>query len=349
MLGLYIHIPFCATKCEYCDFYSLNYNEDIVEKYVEVMCDKLKSIDKVFDTVYFGGGTPSLIGSKKLSKILECVKYKDGAEISLEVNPRSYKNDFFNEIYKAGFNRVSIGMQSACDNELKLLTRKHNYSDVEATVLLARKAGFDNISLDIMIGILEQTIESLNYTLRKAILLNPEHLSCYMLKLEEGTPYYYKELKLPSEDDVGDMYLHLCKVLEDNGYEHYEISNFSKPLKQSRHNLIYWHCDEYIGLGPAAHSFVDGKRFYFPNDLNYFLENNEMIFDEYGGDEFEKAMLGLRLSEGIDVSNFNENVLQKINKYCKMGLAKIKDNRFILNDKGFLVQNTILVDLMEEL
>ncbi len=352
MLGLYIHIPFCAKKCDYCDFYSLNYSKDIVEKYVEVVCNRLKSSDKVFDTVYLGGGTPSLIGANNLAKILNCVKYKQNAEISLEVNPKSYKKDFFDEIYKAGFNRVSIGMQSANDSELKILTRNHSFNDVKQTVELARKAGFDNISLDIMLGISLQNINSLKFTLEKALELNPEHLSCYMLKIEEKTPYFTRcdELKLPDDDEVSDMYLYMCKFLKDNGFEHYEISNFAKNNKKSRHNLIYWHCEEYLGLGPAAHSFVNGKRFYFPNDIDYFMNyNNDMIFDENGGNLEEKTMLGLRLNEGIEISNFDKKVLNKLNKYCNIGLANIINNRFVLNEKGFLVQNTILIDLLEEL
>jgi len=349
MLGLYIHIPFCANKCEYCDFYSINYNTNIVENYVEEVCRRLKNIDFVFDTVYFGGGTPSLIGSDNLIKILKEVKYRNNAEITVEVNPKSYKNDFFDDIYKAGFNRVSIGMQSGVDSELKFLTRKHKFDDVVSTVELARKGGFKNISLDLMIGLQNQTFDSLEESIEKCISLNPEHISSYMLKVEENTPFFKKNLDLPDDDIVSDMYLFLCEKLTKEGYYHYEISNFARENKQSKHNLIYWNCDEYLGLGPGAHSFLNNKRYYFPNDINYFLNKNEMIYLEDGGSDYEKAMLGLRLSNGIDISNFNDSFIKKAKKYTDLGYGFLENNRFKLNEKGFLIQNTILTDLLEEL
>lgn len=351
MRGLYIHIPFCATKCDYCDFYSLKYNKQIVEIYVEEMRRKIKNLDYVFDTVYFGGGTPSIIGAQNLSNILSEVKYKDNAEITVEVNPKSYKSDFFDVLIKNGFNRISIGMQSAVYSELKALTRNHNFSDVKETVLKARGAGFENISLDIMIGIEGQTIVSLKETLDKAIALKPEHLSCYMLKIEEGTPFSEKNLDLPNEKEVSDMYLFLCDYLKQNDYEQYEISNFAKDNMKAKHNLLYWKCEEYLGLGPAAHSFIDGKRYYYPNDINYFIDGKEMIFEDTGGDLYDYIMLGLRLKDGINLLrlNCNKNLINKIYKYCENGFGSINNNHFSLNEKGFLVQNTILCDLLEEL
>ncbi len=351
MIGLYVHIPFCATKCAYCDFYSLKYNKTAVEDYVEEMCRRIKNTDFVFDTVYFGGGTPSIIGAESLSKILSNVKYKEKAEITVEVNPKSYKSDFFETLYKGGFNRISIGMQSAVDDELKMLTRNHKFCDVVRTVENARKAGFENISLDIMLGIQGQTLKSLKQTLDKSMELNPEHLSCYMLKIEEGTPYANMKLKLPDETKVSDMYLFVCDYLNNNGYSQYEISNFSKEGKQSRHNLLYWKCEDYLGVGPAAHSLIDGKRYYYPNDINYFLNGNKMVFEDFGGDLYDYVMLGLRLSEGIELSKLDGNIrfIKKAKKYCGFGYGKIENNRFSLNEKGFLVQNAILTDLLEEI
>ena len=263
MLGLYIHIPFCAVKCAYCDFYSLNYNSSLVSKYVETLCKRIKNIDKVFDTVYFGGGTPSLIGAENINKILGCVNFREDAEITVEVNPKSYKSNFFKKIYEGGVNRISIGAQSANDNELKLLTRKHNFDDVKRTVSDAKEAGFENISLDIMIGIEQQNISSLENTLSKCIELKPTHISCYMLKIEENTGFYNLKLNLPSEEEVSNMYLFLCDYLEKEGYNQYEISNFSRENRESKHNLLYWECEDYIGLGPAAHSFIEGKGIIF--------------------------------------------------------------------------------------
>lgn len=350
MRGLYIHIPFCLTKCGYCDFYSLKYNSQTVENYVEAMIKKLKSIDYIFDTVYFGGGTPSAIGAENLSEILSHTHYKENAEITVEVNPKSFNNSFFDILFENGFNRISIGMQSAADDELKKLSRNHKFSDVKETVAKAKKAGFKNISLDIMLGIEGQTINSLKETLDKAISLQPTHLSCYMLKIEEGTPFSKAKLDLPCENDVCDMYLFLCEYLEKNGYNQYEISNFAKNEFQSKHNLLYWKCKEYLGLGPAAHSFIDSKRYYYPNDINYFLEGKEMIFEDTGGDLYDYIMLGLRLKEGLDISRLdNKNLFKKIQMYCEKGFGAIKNNRFSLNTRGFLVQNTILCDLLEEI
>lgn len=350
MIGLYVHVPFCAAKCAYCDFYSLNYNKETVEKFVEETCRRLKEINYIFDTVYFGGGTPSIIGADNLSKILSFVKYKENAEITVEVNPKSYKPSFFTDLYKNGFNRISIGMQSANDDELVSLTRNHRFSDVEETVIKAKKAGFKNISLDVMIGIEKQTLDSLKVTLDKAISLDVNHLSCYMLKIEEGTPYSKINLLLPDEEKVSDMYLFMCEYLENSGFSHYEISNFAKHNTMSEHNLIYWRCQDYLGIGPAAHSLIDSKRYYFPNDLNYFLEGKEMVFDQDGGDLYDYVMLGLRLKEGIDLNRVNnEKFANKAIKFCKLGYSNIENNRFYLNNKGFLVQNTILSELLEEL
>lgn len=353
MTGLYIHIPFCAKKCGYCDFYSINYNINTVEKYVEFLCKKINNLKTVFDTVYFGGGTPSIIGAKNLCKILSCIKYKENAEITVEVNPKSYKKGFFDEIFCGGFNRISIGMQSANDSELKLLTRNHRLKDVQDTLNSAKNAGFENISLDLMIGIENQTIKSLQKSLEFCIKNDVKHLSCYMLKIEENTPFYSKNLNLPSEDETAQMYLYLCEFLKENGFFHYEISNFAKKGYQSRHNLIYWELGDYLGLGPSAHSFIKGKRYCYPNDINYFLDNKEYIYLSDGGDTYDYIMLGLRLKKGIDLNKVknevNEEFFEKAEKYIKLGYAVLENNIFSLNEKGFLIQNTILSDLLEEI
>ncbi len=353
MKGLYIHIPFCVKKCDYCDFYSINYNKNIVENYVEFLCKKIKSINTVFDTVYFGGGTPSVIGSENLCKILSSVKYKNNAEITVEVNPKSYKQDFFKNIFKGGFNRVSIGMQSANNEELKLLTRNHNLKDVEITIESAKSAGFKNISVDLMIGIQRQTIDTLKNSLDFCINSNVTHLSCYMLKIEEGTPFYFSKPDLPDEDITAQMYLFLCEYLRKNGYNHYEISNFSKEGFESRHNLIYWQLGDYLGLGPSAHSLINCKRYYYPNDINYFIDGNDYIYSSKGGDIYDYIMLGLRLKKGIKLYKIENYVtdafFEKAKKYADLGYAELTNERFFLNEKGFLIQNTVLCDLLEEI
>lgn len=356
MIGLYVHIPFCATKCAYCDFYSLKYNKEDVEKYVEELCRRLKNNDTVFDTVYFGGGTPSIIGADNLIKILSNIHYKKDAEITVEVNPKTFKNDFFIKIHNGGFNRISIGLQSTDSKELKFLTRNHKSNDVANAVELAKQAGFNNISLDLMIGLENQTNITIKNSIDFCLGLDITHLSCYMLKIEENTPFASMNLKLPSDDDVSNMYLFLCDYLESNGFEHYEISNFSKKGFKSKHNLIYWNCENYLGLGPAAHSYINGKRFYFPNDINYFLNGNNYIFSEYGGGLFDHLMLKLRLNTGIKFDflknngfQLNNTFLKKLKLLEKNNLINIDNEGFALTNKGFLVQNSILCELTEDL
>lgn len=356
MTGLYIHIPFCATKCAYCDFYSLKYNKDTVSKYVEEVCRRIKNIDVIFDTVYFGGGTPSIIGADNLIRILSCVNYVKNAEITVEVNPRTYAPLFFEKLFKSGFNRISIGLQSAIDNELKSLTRNHLALDVENAVLKAKNAGFINISLDVMIGTQHQTINSLKQTLDFCIDLDVNHLSCYMLKIEENTPFSKMNLDLPDETQVSDMYLFLCDYLDKNGFKQYEISNFAKGDKFSRHNTLYWECENYYGIGPSAHSFINGKRYYFPNDINYFFDKKDMIFDCEGGDLYDIIMLGLRLKKGINLEHLKEKgynlsdiFYKKLKFYAENGFAKYNDDVFSLTPRGFLVQNTILTDILEDI
>ncbi len=334
----------------------MSYDTKIVEKYVDETCRRIKKLNKVFDTVYFGGGTPSLIGAENIAKILGCVRKTDNAEVTLEVNPKSFKKGFFDEIHKAGVNRISIGLQSTDDDELKLLTRMHNQSDTENAIKLAKNAGFNNISLDVMIGTEGQTMKSMLDTLDFCVKSKATHISCYMLKIEEGTPFFHKNLNLPDEDVVSDMYLTMSEYLREKGYNHYEISNFALPGFESKHNLIYWHCDEYIGIGPSAHSLISGKRYYFPNDINYYLDGFDMKYSEVGADLYDYIMLGLRLKEGISLSiaeklglkNKND-FIKKIELFRSNGLLEFDGEKVFLNEKGFLVQNSILVNLLEEI
>lgn len=356
MIGLYIHIPFCAKKCDYCDFYSLNYNTETVRQYVDETCRRVKKLNHTFDTVYFGGGTPSLIGAENIAKILSCARKTQGAEVTVEVNPKSFKKNFFQEIFKAGVNRVSIGLQSANDKELKLLSRTHNSDDVRTAISLARQAGFENISLDVMIGIENQTAKSMLDTLEFCVENKATHVSCYMLKIEEGTPFSMRKLNLPDEDEVSDMYLIMSEYLAKNGYNHYEISNFALDGCESKHNLIYWHCDEYIGIGPSAHSLISNKRYYFPNDIKYYLDGFDMKYSEVGADLYDYIMLGLRLKEGISFSKAEklglknkEKFIKKLEKYKQNELLDFDEEVVFLTEKGFLLQNTILVDLLEEI
>ena len=268
-LGVYIHIPFCASKCAYCDFYSLADCEKLMPKYHSALIEHIRAstvqLQEYFvDTVYFGGGTPSFYGARKLMEIFNELKrcglvYKT-AEVTVECNPDSMKRRDLSILLEAGVNRLSIGVQSANDDILKIIGRRHNWLQAETAMKNARIEGFENVSLDLIYGLPSQTKTDWADTLAKAIALKPEHISCYGLKLEKGTPMYsYKDSPfLPDDDEQADMYLYAVETLERFGYRQYEISNFAQRGKESRHNLNYWHLRDYIGFGPGAHSFLNG-------------------------------------------------------------------------------------------
>ncbi|NLL63949.1 MAG: radical SAM family heme chaperone HemW [Ruminococcaceae bacterium] len=338
--GLYIHIPFCKSFCPYCDFFKVKMDEELCQKYTEAVVKTAASYALDFDTVYFGGGTPSVMKSSQIVSMLDAVREYNNvdsdAEITVECNPSSDIENFIFNVADAGVNRISLGMQSAVDEERRLLGRLADRNRVEEVIALVRKAGIENISVDVMLGIPKQTSKSLDETLKFLIDMGVLHVSAYMLKLEEGTIFYQRqdELDLPSEDQVCDFYYQTCDTLEVAGIKQYEISNFG--LK-SRHNLKYWNCEEYLGIGPYAHSFIDGKRF-------YFNENLEKIDDGIGGTEEEKIMLGLRLLEGIDVS---DKVLEKTKKSSDLReYINIEGSHISLNRKGFLVSNRIISELI---
>lgn len=362
-MGIYIHIPFCGKKCPYCSFYSVAYSKSTVDEYclnliknIEAYGKKYSS--KIVDTVYFGGGTPSLIGSDWLSRILSSVTSSFNTaleEVTVEVNPSSGMRLDFDLLKRHGVNRVSVGMQSVNENELKLLGRNHSADKVQKLISKIHTAGIDNISLDLMCCIPEQTIASLGKSIDFCNEMGVRHISSYMLKIEEGTPFYANadKLKLPDEDAESEMYLYMCDRLSRYGYLQYEISNFSKPGFESRHNLKYWNCDDYLGLGPAAHSMVDGKRFYFDNDFADFYNDNA-IFEAYGGDEEEYAMLRLRLKDGLRddlyYSRYKKHIpddyIQRGKKLEKAGLVSVSDNVVSLTTRGFLLSNSVTARLL---
>lgn len=360
-LGVYIHIPFCAGKCPYCDFYSVAAEQGVFDEYTKALVKKAKGlINKhgfMADTIYFGGGTPSIIGAKRLSKI---IKAFDGAktrdcEIAVECNPSSVDEEFFKGIAKSGVNRISLGLQSAVESERKALGRRSGSESVARAVELARQSGISNISLDLMLGVPKQTLESLDYSLNFCLELDINHISAYILKIEENTPFFKNKdsLDLPDEEKQCELYLRVCEVLNKAGLEQYEISNFAKKGFESRHNRKYWHCEEYIGIGSSAHSFVDGKRFYYERDLNSFIKGVEPIFDCYGGDISEHFMLSLRLNEGISFEKLKQRynycvtdeLIEKAKDFQKMGLLTCDENGIRLNSKGFLLSNNIISEL----
>ena len=364
-IGLYLHIPFCDGKCAYCNFFSRCPRADISDltEYTDRLIDSIKAwgkqLDRPVDTVYFGGGTPSLLGHDRLIRILDAIyrsfDIADHAEVTVEVNPSSTDELDFVRMKQAGFNRLSIGLQSANENELKLLGRRHSVDDAYRTVKRAQTAGFDNISLDVMLAIPEQTIASLDQTLEFCVSCKVRHISSYILKIEEGTRFYHMRDQLPlfNDDEQAAFYEYTVQKLAQLGFEQYEISNFSIKGYESRHNLHYWHDEEYLGLGPSAHSFIDGKRFYYDSDFQCFYKNQ--IRDESdGGDSDEYIMLALRLTEGLVFDKYKErfncSVSDKLIVAAKrleqQGLCQISDHSISLTVKGFLVSNAVIAYLL---
>lgn len=363
-IGLYLHVPFCKTKCPYCDFYSVRADESDRDMYtvslvesMEIWSDKL---GRNADTLYFGGGTPSFLGGDNIAMLTRRAKFLFGVdgEITVECNPSAVDENFFETVAEAGVNRISLGVQSVIESERKKLGRFSDRELIEKRIAQCKAAGIENISLDVMLGVQEQTMQSLGETLDFCVASGAAHISAYMLKLEKGTPYFNKRasLNLPDDDTVADMYLAMSERLRRDGYEHYEISNFARPGFEGKHNLKYWSCEEYLGLGPSAHSFINGKRFYYPRDIEYFKSGGEPIPDGDGGDEEEYIMLRLRLKDGIVFEDFEkrfgkafpQEIIKRTEKFIENSLMKCDEKSTALTEKGFLLSNSIIAELIWE-
>lgn len=361
-IGLYLHIPFCKTKCPYCDFYSMRGDVSDKDMYtislVESMENWSDKLGRKADTLYLGGGTPSILGGENIAMLTRRAKNLFGVdgEITVECNPSAVEEDFFEAVADAGVNRISLGVQSVIESERKKLGRFSDREIIEKRIEQCKTAGIKNISLDVMLGVQEQTMKSFDETLDFCIASGATHISAYMLKIEEGTPYYKKKdsLNLPNDDEVADMYLAMSEKLRANGFEHYEISNFARSGFEGKHNLKYWNCEEYLGLGPSAHSFIDGKRFFYPRDIEYFKNGGEPIPDGNGGDEEEYIMLRLRLKDGIVFEDFEKrfekifprDIIKKTEIFIENGLMKCDDKSMALTEKGFLLSNLIIAEFI---
>ncbi len=374
-LGIYIHIPFCLSKCSYCDFYSqcatgAEHNEYTSALIRHITEADMRSSDYVVDSIYFGGGTPTAIGEKNLIKILNAVfknfKVSEDCEITSEANPNSVSYPMLRRMRRAGFNRISFGMQSANPTELHILGRTHSFDDVRTAVDAARRAKIENISLDLMYGLPSQSLESFVASLDAAITLSPSHISCYSLKLEEGTPLAERPetLFLPSDDEQADMYLAAVSRLSDEGYQQYEISNFAKDRLLCRHNMKYWTLGDYWGFGPSAHSLVGKKRFSYVRDRTRYIEalrcGDEIIdkIETINSSERcgEYLMLGLRTAAGIsgDVLEkkyltFFDEIEKVLLAYYKTGHTDFDGAAWRLTPKGFLISNRIIGDVLDAL
>ena len=366
LAGLYIHIPFCSGKCLYCDFFSKADNKEEISTYVQHLLDKIEYYseiyqDKQFDTIYIGGGTPSVIGTEYLAEIVTKAQESFNVispEITIEMNPKSALNIDFKKLADYSVNRISLGVQSANENELKLLGRRHCNNDVVNAVEKIKSAGIENISLDLMVGISQQTKESLMKSIDFCIKQNPTHISAYILKVEENTPYkkLTPTLDLPDDDMQAELYLTMQNYLSEKGYNQYEISNFAKSGFKSKHNLKYWNCDEYLGIGASAHSMMDNKRFYYPRNFENFYNNN-VVLDGAGASAEEYIILKLRLADGFNLSEFEKlfgepvptECIKVAKKYSKHNLTIVTDEKIALTKEGFLVSNAIIAEMLMEL
>ena len=357
-LGLYLHIPFCNGKCAYCDFYSAFTNEELLDSYLTALIREIKQwggkINRPIDTIYLGGGTPSLLNHRLvplLKAVYDNFKVLDNAEITLELNPADNVLEILQNAKLAGVNRISIGAQSGDDEELLTLGRRHTASETVNAVKVARELGFDNLSLDLMLGLPNSSSETFKKSLDFVLSLSPKHISAYILKIEENTRFFKTQntLNLPDDDSICDQYLLMCDTLEKAGFCHYEISNFAKNSFESQHNLKYWNCDEYLGIGPSAHSFFNGKRFFYPRDLKQFIKGNTPIPDGDGGDLSEQIMLALRLKDGIKTDTLSPKAIEKCELFANNGLGVLKDDIFSLTDQGMLLSNTIISEILEVL
>lgn len=342
-VGLYIHIPFCRKKCLYCDFYSVALQDGFAEKYTETIKRNIAAYgDMQFDSVYFGGGTPILL-APYLGDMITGADVAEGAEITAECNPCEMTDEALFQLREGGVNRISVGVQSLCNNELIALGRRHDSDTAIRAIERAKAAGFSDISVDLMLGVPQQTVESLAKTLDVLTALPVTHISAYMLKVEPNTPFGKNTPALPDEDETADMYLQTVNTLSEHGIHQYEISNFAKSGYECKHNLKYWRREEYLGIGPAAHSFVNGRRFAVARDLEEFLRQPrqaELTTDDAPDEYEERVMLGLRLTEGITEELWKpfEHALKLIPK----NYYTINGGRLSLTAEGFLLSNEII-------
>ncbi len=356
-VGLYLHVPFCARKCPYCDFYSRPYRNSLMAAYTAAVCRNLTALPQklLVDSIYLGGGTPSLLPLDALQQILNTIRshclVKD-AEITLEANPCTMTDKALQHWLQYGINRLSVGIQSFHDHELKQLGRNHTAEQGIQAVLCAANMGFSNLSVDLMLGTPLQTADSLATSIDTVLSLPITHLSAYMLKIEDNTPFAENPPVIADGDTAAEHYDQLRNAMLSAGFNHYEISNFAKPGYESRHNLKYWECKPYIGIGPGAHSCYDGKRYYVPRSLDQFCDTPIqpiVIDDTEPCSNGERLMLGLRLAKGIRLQEYPQckDILLRNAKPLQPHFVTISDDHLAMTSDGWLVSNSVLSYLLD--
>ncbi|WP_138204742.1 radical SAM family heme chaperone HemW [Haloimpatiens lingqiaonensis] len=366
-VGLYIHIPFCKQKCFYCDFPSFSGKESFMINYAKALSKEICGIKNKIGTIFIGGGTPtylSLDAWKFIKEALDGLNKEKDLEFTVEGNPGTFTEEKIKFFKEMGVNRLSIGLQAWQDDILKTLGRIHTLEDFKNSYKMARDYGFKNINIDLMFGLPNQSLEDWKETLRNVINMEPEHLSCYSLIVEEGTAFYknIEKLSLPSEEEERSMYIETVNFLKENLYEQYEISNFARQGKKCRHNLIYWNLEEYIGCGSGAHSYLNDERYYNQEDICHYIElmesKNSAQVDKHKNSTKENmeeyAFMGLRKIQGISKKEFKDrygidiydvygNI---IDKYKAMNLMIEEEDRIFLSEEGIQVSNVIMSDFM---
>ena len=362
---IYIHTPFCIKKCNYCSFFSVKSNTELIEKYVKFLKNEIAFYKENYNilpkTIYFGGGTPSLLSAKQINSIISQFDLKNVGEITLEANPATLTNEYAQNIIKTPVNRLSIGIQSMIDDELKMLGRIHNSKQIEPMIKMLRDAGFSNISLDLIYGLPNQKLSDVIYSLSKIIALNPEHISIYCLSLEEDVPLYKKRESIPNDDIVRTFYDEIVATLDKNGFSQYEISNFAKKGFESKHNSAYWKDKDYLGLGASASGYISGVRYHNPFNFSEYYDNvkNKKIMPNshkisYIEHAQEFLFLGLRQKKGIDIDEFLEKFDKKtfdlfyvkMKPFLKSGFIIKDDSRLFLSQNVFFVSNAIFSELV---
>ncbi|MGM9933720.1 radical SAM family heme chaperone HemW [uncultured Clostridium sp.] len=370
-MSLYIHIPFCKQKCLYCDFPSYAGKENLIDEYITALNKEIlnKCLDFKIISIFIGGGTPSYLDERNLESLLKTINLlnlEDNIEFTVECNPGTLNEEKLRIMKKHNVNRISMGLQSTNDSLLKEIGRIHTFEEFKKNYYQARKAGFENINIDLMFGLPDQSLEDWKKTLEDAVSLNPDHISAYSLIIEEGTCFYKlynnDKLNLPSEDDERNMYLMTKEILNRHGYHQYEISNYSKDKKECFHNKVYWKCNEYLGIGVSASSFIDEKRFKNIDDIRNYIEkikNNEDVTEEVHvndiKDDMEEFMfMGLRMIEGISLKEFKKRFGRDvydvyddaIKNNVKRGLLVIDSEKLYLSSNGIEVSNYVMSDFI---